>query len=106
VAGIDARRPADEAAIDADQVTLPLAIRARRPGDRFRPLGGDGRRKLQDILVDRKVPRASRDTTPIVVDARDRIVWVAGHVVAHDARVTAATTRMLLLTLRPAGGAV
>ena len=99
-------RPAGEVAIDAEQVVLPLAVRARRPGDRLRPLGAAGRRKVQDIFVDRKVPRASRDTTPIVVDALGRIVWVAGHVVAHDARVMATTTRMLLLTLRPAGGAV
>ena len=99
-------RPAGEVAIDAEQVVLPLTVRGRRPGDRLRPLGAAGRRKVQDIFVDRKVPRASRDTTPIVVDALGRIVWVAGHVVAHDARVTATTTRMLLLTLRPAGGAV
>lgn len=98
-------QPAAET-LDADQVAWPLSVRTRRPGDRVRPLGGSGRRKVQDILVDRKVPRASRDTVPIVVDALDRIVWVAGHVLAHDVRVTATTTRMLLLTLRPAGGAV
>jgi len=99
------RQPAAET-IDVDQVAWPLSVRTRRVGDRVRPLGGAGRRKVQDILVDRKVPRASRDTVPIVVDALDRIVWVAGHVLAHDVRVTPTTTRMLLLTLRPAGGAV
>ena len=49
---------------------LPLAVRNRRPGDRFRPLGAPGRRKVQDVFVDRKVPRNERDRVPIVVDAR------------------------------------
>ncbi len=105
-AGVQPSLTSDATTIDADQVMLPLRVRQRVPGDRLRPLGAPGRRKVQDILVDRKVPRASRDTTPIVVDAQGRIVWVAGHVVAHEMRVTATTTRMLLLTLRPAGGAV
>src|SRR6185295_3233551 len=35
----------------------PFSVRNRRDGDRFRPLGSPGRRKLQDVLVDRKVPR-------------------------------------------------
>ena len=33
----------------------PLAVRNRRPGDRFRPVGLGGRKKLQDYFVDRKV---------------------------------------------------
>jgi tRNA(Ile)-lysidine synthetase-like protein len=92
------------AALDASALTGPLSVRTRRPGDRVRPLGAPGTRKLQDVLVDRKVPRAERDEVPLVVDAGDRIVWVAGHVVAEAARVVAATTDVLLLELRPAGG--
>jgi tRNA(Ile)-lysidine synthase len=100
--------PASEAgrvaALDATVVAGPLFVRTRRPGDRVRPLGAPGTRKLQDVLVDRKVPRAERDAVPLVVDADDRIVWVAGHAVAEAARVVAATTNVLLLELRPAGG--
>ena len=55
-----------------------LAVRNRRPGDRFRPVGLDGRKKLQDFFVDRKVAAATRDAVPLVVDETDRIVWVAG----------------------------
>ena len=43
-------------AVAGSVLKLPLAVRSRRPGDRFRPLGMGGRgRKLQDFLVDRKV---------------------------------------------------
>jgi tRNA(Ile)-lysidine synthase len=77
-----------------------LWVRFRQPGDRLRPLGAGGRRKLQDLFVDRKVPRAVRDRTPIVVDADDRIVWVAGHAVSEDFRVSDATRAVVILKLR------
>jgi tRNA(Ile)-lysidine synthase len=90
------------AAIQAGAVRLPLSVRNRRAGDRFRPLGAPGRRKLQDVLVDRKVPRTERDRVPVIVDADDRIVWVAGVAVAHDCRVTAPAEGVLILKQRNA----
>jgi tRNA(Ile)-lysidine synthase len=44
-----------------------LEVRARRPGDR---LAGRGK-KVQDLFVDAKVPRAERDGWPLVVDGED-----------------------------------
>jgi len=88
------------AALQARSVPLPLAVRNRRPGDRLRPLGAPGRRKLQDVLVDRKVPRSQRDRVPVVVDRDGRIVWVAGIAVADDCRVTAPEDSVLILELR------
>jgi tRNA(Ile)-lysidine synthase len=49
--------------------------------------------------VDRKVPRTVRDSVPIVVDVRDRIVWVAGFVIAHEYRVTAPEEGVVVLEL-------
>jgi tRNA(Ile)-lysidine synthetase-like protein len=94
------------AVVDAETAGDALAVRFRRPGDRIRPLGMSGHRKLQDLLVDRKVPREARDRVPLVVDAHDRIVWVAGHVISADVRVTSGTTRVLLLQLQRSGGVV
>ncbi|HEX5473576.1 MAG TPA: tRNA lysidine(34) synthetase TilS [Vicinamibacterales bacterium] len=92
------------AAVAASRLVLPLTVRNRRPGDRFRPLGAPGGRKLQDFLVDRKVPRTERDRLPLVVDGQDRIVWVAGQAVAEDFRVTDPAKGVLLLTVRRLGG--
>jgi tRNA(Ile)-lysidine synthase len=84
---------------------LPLAVRSRKPGDRFRPLGMGGQgRKLQDFLVDRKVSRSDRDTLPLVVDSDDRIVWVVGQSVAEDFRVTDASQGVILLKAKRLGG--
>ena len=101
-----ARRPGrwegrgNEVGVEAAALALPLAVRSRRPGDRFRPLGAPGGRKLQDFLVDRKVTRHDRDALPLVVDQRDRIVWVVGQAVAEDFRVTDPSQGVLLLKVR------
>jgi tRNA(Ile)-lysidine synthase len=91
-------------AVAAMPLAFPLAVRSRRPGDRFRPLGQSGRKKLQDFLVDRKIPRDSRDSLPLVVDGNDRIVWVVGQAVAEDFRVTEPARGVILLKARRLGG--
>jgi len=93
------------AVVAAAPLRGPLAVRSRRPGDVFRPLGMHGRgRKLQDFLVDRKIARADRDSLPLVVDQDDRIVWVVGQSVAEDFRVTGPKQGVILLKARRLGG--
>jgi len=50
-----------------------LEVRTRRPGDRL----AGRRRKVQDLFVDAKVPRADRDSWPLVVSG-DEVVAVPG----------------------------
>jgi tRNA(Ile)-lysidine synthase len=94
----------DVAVLDAACVRGPLAVRSRRPGDVFRPLGLGGHKKLQDFFVDRKTRRAERDTVPLIVDRRGLIVWVSGHAVAEEARVTDSTEAVVVLRMRTLGG--
>jgi tRNA(Ile)-lysidine synthase len=92
------------AAVREDLCVGSLAVRNRRPGDRFRPARMGGRTKLQDYFVDRKVPRHHRDAVPIVVDGDDRIVWVAGHDIDAAFRVTDRSQGVLILTFKAVGG--
>lgn len=66
-----------EVFLDAAACATPLIVRWRRPGDRMRPEGGRGTRRVQDIMVDARTPRTLRDTWPIVVSG-ERIVWIPG----------------------------
>jgi tRNA(Ile)-lysidine synthase len=93
----------DAGVVDAVVATDGLWVRSRRPGDTFRPLGLGRRKKLQDVFVDRKVPRDRRDLVPLVVDARDRVVWVAGVGPSDDARVTPATQSVVTLRVSRMG---
>jgi len=83
---------------DYDQVGNHLSVRARLPGDRFMPLGMAGFKKLQDFLVDAKVPRDLRDTIPVVV-ASGQIIWLGGLRIDERAKVTPQTRRILKLEL-------
>jgi tRNA(Ile)-lysidine synthase len=91
---------AGQVLVDASTLTPGLIVRPRRPGDRLHPLGAPGRKKVQDVFVDRKIPRDARDREPIVTDEMGRIVWVAGQVLAESFRVTPLTTTVVVLTLR------
>ena len=75
-------RPEDdfEAAFDLSRLRRDggqLRWRNPRPGDRLRPLGMTGHKKLKDLFIDRKVPRSRRRTLPLLL-AGEEIVWVPG----------------------------
>jgi tRNA(Ile)-lysidine synthase len=90
----------DVALVRRDLCRGPLAVRNRRPGDRFRPAPRGPRKKLQDFFVDAKARRAGRDRVPIVVDEQGRIVWVAGYAIDAAFRVTDPAQGVLILRLR------
>jgi len=75
----------DEELLAAGLLGAAVTVRAWRAGDRMRPAGLGGSKSLQDLFVDRKVPRPLRRTLPIV-EANGEIVWVAGLAVAEGAR--------------------
>jgi tRNA(Ile)-lysidine synthase len=87
--------------LDRDKVTFPLQARYFRQGDRFWPDGAPGKKKLQDFLVDSKVPRWLRPYLPLVTSA-GRLVWVAGLRVAEPVKVTPASRTILEIRLAPA----
>jgi tRNA(Ile)-lysidine synthase len=94
--------PADlwSAVCDAEGVAVPLNVRTPRRGERVRPLGLGGSRKLSDVFIDRKVPAEERASYP-VVDCRGEILWVPGVLRAEGGRIGPTTRRILRLTARP-----
>lgn len=103
-AGVGSDREAMRAVVQLAPDSGKLVVRGWRAGDWFRPLGVGGRKKLQDYFVDRKVPRGARLRVPLVVDEFDRIVWVAGHAIGEEFRVTDPAQPVLVLRLKPLGG--
>ncbi len=68
---------ARDAYIDYNRVDLPLEVRNRRPGDRFRPLSLGGSQKVKDYFIAGKIPPGLRDLIPLVFTG-EQLVWVAG----------------------------
>ncbi len=87
-----------EAFVDARSLDGEVVIRGPRPGDRMRPLGAPGTRKLQDILVDLRVPAAERPLTPLLV-CDGRVVWACGLLSSEEGRITSDTTGIVRLTM-------
>ena len=84
--------------LDADRVKFPLTVRSRLPGDRYRPLGLKGRKKIKDILIDEKVPPRYREVIPLVAD-REKIIWPAVSPPAEECRISAKTRKVLEIEL-------
>ncbi|MDO8964617.1 MAG: tRNA lysidine(34) synthetase TilS [Coriobacteriia bacterium] len=82
--------------VDADRLRGALTVDSPRPGDRMRPLGMEGSRKLQDVLTDAKVPRRRRAATPVVRDG-ECIVWLSGLRMSEEYRVGPGTVRAVRL---------
>ena len=75
-----------------------LHVRSVQPGDRFQPLGMKGHRRLQDILVDQKIPATQRTFIPVVC-CENEIIWVPGYSIAADWKISAPCADALHLTL-------
>ena len=94
VATLDPAASCDER-VDLDTLVPPLLVRGPADGDRFEPLGMDGRSTpLNDFFRGRGVWRDRRADVPLVCDQLG-IVWVVGQRIAHRVRRTEATTRTL-----------
>lgn len=86
---------ANTAYFDVDKINFKkLLLRNRREGDRFRPFGLRGTKKLSDFFIDRKIPRRLRDRVPLLVEGED-ILWVVGIRRADKARITEDTKKIL-----------
>lgn len=90
-----------ETLFDAKTVGNPIAVRSLRYGDRIRPLGMAGSRKIQDVFTDRKLPRERRQSWPLVIASDGEILWIPGMARGRAALVTSATREVLSLSARP-----
>ncbi len=84
--GLDPR----EATVDRDRISWPLFVRPSKPGDRFRPLGLGGTKKVKDFFIDLKVPKSQRPQIPILC-SKEHIIWIVGHRLDDRVKVTPST---------------
>lgn len=91
-------RSGKTAYFDADSTGDRLTVRHWRQGDRFRPFGMKGSKKLSDYFNDHKFSLLQKLSTPIV-EMQGRIVWIAGERAADDFRVTPSSRRILTMRM-------
>lgn len=69
--------------IDLGKVSLPLIIRSPHPGEKFRPAGMQGRKKITRFLSDLKIPRHKRNQFPVLISDK-QVIAVVGLRVDQD----------------------
>jgi tRNA(Ile)-lysidine synthase len=95
----------EEVWLDQRFAAARLLVRSRRDGDCIGAVGLGGRKKLQDIFVDAKVPREERSRWPIVCEGCN-VVWVPAFALAEGAAAAPGTPAVHLAWVRrrtPAG---
>ncbi len=98
VSGAARKRQAKRVELDAAKLSLPLTVRTVKPGDRFQPLGMNGRKKVGDFLTDRKVPKVYRDEILVVTDVHG-IVWIVGYEIADRVKVDRTTRKVVTVEI-------
>jgi tRNA(Ile)-lysidine synthase len=91
-----------EAFFDLAAITLPLVLRSPEPGDRMRPFGMSGSKKLSDIFIDKKIPAGERPTSLVIADAHD-ILWLVGVATSEKCRVRNETREIVSVRVNRSG---
>ena len=83
----------DRAMLDLDRLQFPLLLRRVEAGDRIRPLGMKGRKKISDLLTEHKVPVHLKDQAWVLVSGGE-IVWVAGLKISDRFKILPSTRQV------------
>jgi len=83
-----------------DKTGDKLVVRSRQPGDRFQPLGMSQPKKLNEFMIDAKIPQAWRQRISLVCSP-SQILWVVGWRIDNRVKVTKDTKRILYLKFEP-----
>jgi tRNA(Ile)-lysidine synthase len=86
--------------LDGEKIAFPLLVRNRREGDRYKPLGAPGHKKLKEIMRAKGIPLIERDKKPVFLSGNE-IIWVLGLPVAEKFKVSDKTKEVLLLSVSP-----
>ena len=90
------------ACLDADKLNHPLTIRKWERGDKFIPLGMNGKKKVSDYLTDKKFSLFQKENQYVVCSGED-IVWLVNERTDHRYRITDSTQRILLIKIKKDG---
>ena len=83
---------------DLNELKLPLIVRPREVGDRFRPLGLAAEKKVGKFLTATKVPHRLRRKMLVVADS-EKIIWLWPIRISEQAKLTGGTRKILQLQI-------
>ena len=87
-----------EAQFDYEKLVFPLILRRWQLGDKIKPLGMKGHKKVSDILIDKKLSISEKEKIWVLISDYE-LVWVSGLVVSEDYKVNPITQQVLGIKL-------
>lgn len=91
---------ADRAKIDYDKLVFPLTLRYWMQGDIFYPLGMQGKQKLSDYFVQKKISLFAKEHIPILLNGNGDIIWVVGYRLDNRYRIAESTKKVFTLVYK------
>lgn len=88
---------------DHDKIKWPIFVRNRNPGDKMKPLGFQGHRKVKNILNEMKIPNWLKNKVLILQDSSGRIMWLSGFRISEDFKIDQSTEKFLILKVLKGG---
>ena len=71
---------------DYSNLFFPLKLRKWKSGDRIKPLGMKGNKKVSDILIDQKIPMLEKDNIYVLLSNND-IIWIIGTIINEKYKI-------------------
>ena len=87
------------AQIDFTKPVFPMRIRKWKAGDKFRPLGMAGFKKISDFLINQKLNRFEKENIWLLLN-KNEVVWVIGKRIDDRYKIKPTTKKVLKLELR------
>lgn len=85
--------------LNADKINFPLTLRKWKKGDKFKPFGMRGVKKLSDFFIDEKLSLLEKGNVWLLT-SNNKIIWVVGHRIDDDFKLTEKTQHVLQLQLK------
>lgn len=84
---------------DSKKLQFPLILRKWKDGDKIKPLGMKGQKKVSDILIDEKIPLKKKSDVYVLISGEE-IVWLIGIKTSEEFKVTKETQTAIQFTTK------
>ena len=84
--------------VDFEKLKYPLTLRKRRDGDFFYPSGMNGKKKVSKFFKDEKLSISDKETTWLLCDEEDTVIWIVNRRADSRFEVSESTTKILKIT--------
>ena len=88
------------AALDFEKVQFPIKVRPWQQGDKFRPLGMRGSKKVSDFLIDQKIPMNLKNEI-YLLESKNQVVWIINFRLDERFKISEDTQTILEITFLP-----